>query len=92
MAQTETQSNLTDDENIDPLRFRTEQWKMWKFLQAVVELKRAAIRRGEAVAKMSYWSGLDPVICDLMLDGLMLEKRSVMLKSKPRLLRLVLDD
>lgn len=92
MAQTETQSNLTDDENIDPIRFRTEQWKMWKFLQAVVELQRFDIRRGEAVARMSYWSGLDPAICDLMLDGLMLEKRSVLLKSKPKLELLRFDD
>jgi hypothetical protein len=89
---TETEKHLTDQENVDPLRFRTEQWKMWKFLQAVVELKRVRIRRAEAVARMSYWSGLDPAICDLMLDGLMLEKRSVFLRSKPKLERFRFDD
>jgi hypothetical protein len=92
MAPVETESKLTDDENLEGLDLRTEQWKMWKYLQAVVQFKRLRLKHAEAVAQMSYWSGLDPAICALMLDGLRKEKRSVLLRSKPKLTLLRFDD
>ncbi len=84
-------AKLTDEPSLEELELRTEQWKMWKFLQAVVEFKRARIKHAEAAAQMSYWSGLDPAICALMLDGMRNEKRSVLLRSKPKLSLLRFD-
>lgn len=92
MAEAEAERLLTDYMSPDEIHARTEQWKMWKYLQAVVELKRKNIKRPEAVARMAYWSGLDPTICDLMLEGLQLESRRRLVKSKPSLGVVVLED
>jgi hypothetical protein len=85
MTKENPQDHLTSKEFLDSVAFRTEQWKMWKFLQGVVEFRRARLKRAEAVAQMAYWSGLDHAVCDLMLDGMVKESRKILLKSKPKL-------
>jgi hypothetical protein len=64
---------------------REKEWEMWQYLKAVVEFKRGRIKATEASHRMSYWSGIDPDICFMMLDGLRRESTLQFIKAKPKL-------
>jgi hypothetical protein len=57
MAETEA---LSDDERM----------KNWQFVKACIDYRSGLLKKGEAVNRMSFFSGLLPSICEAMLREL----------------------
>jgi len=83
MAETnpEKRLRLKDLERRD--RTQEKKWRMWQYLKAVVELKNHRIRSAECIARMSFWSGLEPEVCAMMLSGLRHESVIQLSKARP---------
>jgi hypothetical protein len=73
-----------DPEERERLKAREKEWKMWKYLQAVIEFKQHKIKSNEAAERMAFWSGLDSSICFLMLQGMKHESVVQLSKARPK--------
>ena len=72
-----------DTEERERIKAREKEWKMWKYLQAVIEFKQHKIKSNEAAARMAFWSGIDPDTCWLMLQGMRHESVIQLAKARP---------
>ena len=64
---------------------RTRRLKYWKFTQAIIDFKRGNRTKEDACDEMSYWTGIAPDLCELMLKEMRKETAGVLLKAQPHL-------
>jgi len=64
---------------------RTRRLKYWKFTQAVIDYKRGNRTEEEACDEMSYWTGIDPELCGLMLKEMRKDNIVYLQKAQPHL-------
>ena len=57
----------------------------WQFIKAVLEFKFGDLPKAEALAHMSYYSGLEEFFCEIMLKELCKERLATLMISFPTL-------
>lgn len=57
----------------------------WQFIKAVLECRYGDLPKAEAIATMSFYSGLDPFFCEIMLKELSKESIKTLMISFPDL-------
>lgn len=78
MADTATEEPLTGDDLMET----------WQFMKAVIQFKDGTMEWDEAIDHMSFYTGLDILLCELMLKELIKEKRHHLMVAFPTLNRL----
>lgn len=57
----------------------------WQFMKAVVQFKDGTMEYDEAIDHMSFYMGLDVLLCEMMLKELVKEKRDHLMAAFPSL-------
>lgn len=63
----------------------TRRLKYWKFTQAVIDYKRGNRTKQEASDEMSYWTGIAPELCELLLVEMRKDTVVYLQKAQPHL-------
>lgn len=75
MAETATEEPLTSEELMEH----------WQFMKAAIQFKDGTMNMDEAIDHMSYYMGLDVLLCEMMLKELVKEKRDHLMVAFPKL-------
>lgn len=75
MADTATEEPLTGDDMMEH----------WQFMKAIVQYKDGTMEWDEAIDHMSFYTGLDILLCEMMLKELIKEKRDLLMAAFPKL-------